>query len=108
MKLNSNDLTTGQLQSELARLESSIEHREGPSILHGRVADLCKAIAGRMDSKNWVQIHDLSDDPPSVYTCKARADAKDSTDASVYDSVLQHDDTITMGKVIGCPARFIK
>ena len=53
-----------------------------------------------------VEIHDLNCDPPRIYICKCREDAKDSTDASVYDEVLRHRETITMGLVIGCPFEF--
>jgi hypothetical protein len=99
--------TLGQLRNELARLEKSIEHRNPPSILHGRVDELREmiAVAEKAEQKSWVQIHDLNCDPPRVYVAKCRDDAHDGTDASVYDEVMRHDDTITMGRVIGCPFR---
>ena len=58
------------------------------------------------NKKSWVQIHDLNCDPPRVYVAKCRDDANDSTDASIYDEVMRHDETITMGMVIGCPFRY--
>lgn len=48
-----------------------------------------------------VKIHDLeNEDEYEMYSSK---DAKDSVDLSVYNSVLKHNDTITMGKIIGEP-----
>jgi hypothetical protein len=96
----------GQLRNELARLEKSIEHRNPPSILHGRVDELREMIAEKAEQKSWVQIHDLNCNPPRVYVAKCRDDARDSTDASVYDEVMRHGETITMGMVIGCPFKY--
>ena len=59
MKLEDNNKSIGQLRSELARLEKSIEHRNPPSILHGRVDELRSAIAARKEKQpatvllNW-------------------------------------------------------
>ena len=107
MKLTTdNDKSLGQLRNELARLEKSIEHRDPPSILHGRVDELREMIAAKVERESWVQIHDLNCDPPRVYVAKCRDDANDSTDASVYDEVLRRDDTVTTGRVIGCPFRY--
>jgi hypothetical protein len=107
MKLTTdNDKSLGQLRNELARLEKSIEHRNPPSILHGRADELREMIAEKAEQKSWVQIHDLNCDPPRVYVAKCRDDARDSTDASVYDEVMRRDDTVTTGRVIGCPFRY--
>ena len=107
MKLTTdNNKSLGQLQNELAKLEKSIEHRDPPSILHGRVDELREMIAAKVEQKSWVQIHDLNCDPPRVYVAKCRDDADGSTDASVYEEVMRHDETITMGMVIGCPFRY--
>lgn len=103
MELEDNNKSISQLRSELARLEKSIEHRNPPSILHGRVDELRAAIAAKVEQKSWVQIHDLNYDPPRVYVAKCRDDASDRTDASVYDEVMRHGETITMGMVVGLP-----
>ena len=52
MKLEDNNKSIGQLRNELARLEKSIEHRNPPSILHGRVDELRAAIAAKVEKES--------------------------------------------------------
>ena len=48
-----------------------------------------------------VRIHDLDSD--MSYDAKTENDCIDSTDLSVFREVLETDDIITMGKIIGQP-----
>jgi hypothetical protein len=52
-----------------------------------------------------VMISDLDD--YKAYFTKSEKNAKDKTDKDVYNQVMKSGDTITMGKVVGTPARFL-
>ena len=50
-----------------------------------------------------VKINDLNNH--TSYIAENRDECKDETDKSVYDLVVQFNDVITMGKVIGHPVK---
>jgi len=56
-----------------------------------------------------VRIYDLSQrdalDNPLTYEARTIENCLDETDKRVFDLVLEFDDVITMGKVIGEPVR---
>lgn len=58
------------------------------------------------NKNNWVEIHDLCENPPRVYLAKSVEDCSDKTDQLAYTEAVRLGETITVGLVIGCPYRF--
>jgi len=54
-----------------------------------------------------VQINDLSYDPTLCYWMESQEDARESLHLEVFDLVREHGNTITLGKVIGCPEHLV-
>ena len=60
---------------------------------------------GNPDLKRWVRIHDLTGKEPNTYIVCSEDMCRDDTDRAVFRLVLEHDDVVTVGQVIGGPCR---